>query len=163
MTYKITLSSSIEALGAFMLQSILIIGFIILSATTHETQGVFILYIGFFIIAIPTLYLHLEYYYINKGTSLEISPEEKKLYWTNKSGATEIISFADIEKIVVTIATPGKLPFTSYNYAKIYTKLKEEIIITSLMTPKIENTMRTITDVNIERRVKVLPIISIGK
>jgi|GEM_PF-6994318 hypothetical protein len=123
----------------------------------------------YLIFAIPNCFLHFQYYYYNHRTVLDILPEQAKLIWTNKASKSETIEFSEINKIIVFMA-PSKyrgnkvrlVPFEDYYYAKIYTSSGNEIVITSLMAPNVEDTMRTITGVPIERKIKHLGFSFIG-
>jgi hypothetical protein len=45
------------------------------------------------------------------------------------------------------------LSFEPYHFARIHTKVGKEIIITSLMSPKIEDVTNNIRDVPVEKKV----------
>ena len=123
--------------------------------------------IGYLITAIPNCFLHFQYYYYNHKTMLDILPEEAKLIYIDKAGKSEAVEFSEINKVIV-FMPPSMyignkfplLPFEDYHYAKIYTSLGKEIVITSLMTPKVEDVMRAITGVTIEREKKYFASIS---
>jgi hypothetical protein len=123
--------------------------------------------LGFFSIfmlisLLPVLHLHLEYYYYNRGVIFEINSYQKEINYTSKSGETETYNFDDLSKIVVYMAPSWHrkssfqlLPFEQYHYARIFRKSGKVIIITCLMTQRVEDAMRSIKGVPLELKTRV--------
>ncbi len=115
----------------------------------------------FLIFFIPALYLHLEYYHFNKRTILQIEPDENKLIYVNKSGVRQVFYFNELSNIVYYMerrwtTRPYSLTFSPYRYyhfARITTIKGEEIFITSLMAPVVEDALNVITGVPIEKKI----------
>lgn len=117
----------------------------------------FLLVVGLFhlFFTIPAIYLHIEYYIINKGEEIEIDHNEIVI---RKDGETRKHNCNDISKIIVyKSASLDKrgIPFTaieSYYYARLITKSGDEIIITCLLTPKLDEILQHINGINYERK-----------
>jgi hypothetical protein len=104
---------------------------------------------------IPSLYLHLEYAIRNAGEEMTINPDE---IIVKKNGKERTYYVADLKEIILhKSASLDKwgMPFTAmeyYHYARIITQSGEEIIITCLLTPKVEKAVRILSKVPFERR-----------
>lgn len=122
----------------------------------------------FFIIeTLPALYLHIEYYLKNRGEEYEIKHSEIIRY---KNGEKQIFHKSELEKITVYMAPSvyqGSslhfLAIESYHYARITTKSGEELIVTCLLTPKVEEAVRQITGVLYERKQRLFNPLIIAK
>ncbi len=94
---------------------------------------------------------------------LEISTFEKKaIILTDKYGFTETFDFDDLALIKLYMPPSWHrgsnfqlLPFEQYHYARIYTKSGRTIIITCLMAQRVENAMRGIKGVPIEKEKRL--------
>jgi hypothetical protein len=106
-------------------------------------------------LTIPSFYLHLEYAIRNAGEEITINLDE---IIVRKHGKERTYHVADLKEIVLhKSASLDKwgIPFTAmeyYHYARIITKSGEEIIITCLLTPKVEKAVRILNKVSFERR-----------
>lgn len=104
---------------------------------------------------LPSLYLHVGYALRNAGEEITINPDE---IIVRKHGKERTYHVADLKEIVLhKSASLDKwgMPFTAmeyYHYARIITKSGEEIIITCLLTPKVEKAVRILSKVPFERR-----------
>ena len=105
---------------------------------------------------IPIIYLHLEYYFENKGMEIEFSDDEIVVSQENED--LVIINFADISEVVVYRSRnldrggPQKLSTESYSFARIITKSKMEITITCLMSPKIDDLVKKLKGAYVIRK-----------
>lgn len=104
---------------------------------------------------VPSLYLHFEYAIKNTGEEITINPDE---IIVRKHGKERRYSESDLAEIIVyKSASLDKwgIPFSAmeyYHFARIVTKSGEEIIITCLLTPKVEAVVRRFSRVDYERR-----------
>lgn len=89
------------------------------------------------IIAIPVLFIHIEYYRNDKNKTIQFTANEIRLL-EEKTGAMIIIAVTEIRKIIIYQSanmnyTP-KLPMEFYFYARIFTQTESDsFVITSLM------------------------------
>lgn len=106
-------------------------------------------------LTLPSLYLHIEYLIINSGQSIQLDCDQLIITQGSKSVG---FKFADMDKII--LYKPASLdkggiplsPIESYHYARIFMKSNEEIIITSLLFPKVEKLVNLMGGVRRERR-----------
>lgn len=170
MKYTITPHNQLIAVKPIILTFIYFVLFFEYREYTHGTDKFFLEFYSIFfgLVFIPVVYLHIEYYYFNRGTTLDIELGEKKLIYTNKSGIVETIWFTDISKIIYYMDNIqyqkrkfSMLPFTPYLYATIITKNEEKIIITSLMAPNLESVLSNISGVPIEKKIRIVASILI--
>lgn len=162
MKYEITIGNQLMGLRAILVLLI----FLICSVFYFENNHIGHLWGAFCIVyissLIPVLYLHLEYYYFNRGNTLSIESFENKLIYCNKLGEIKTIYFNEINKIQYYMDPTWYrksdfriLPFARYHYAKICIKGGEKIIITSLMIPRIEDAFAAITGVTKEKHIRL--------
>lgn len=127
---------------------------------SHELQGVVMLLIVLFFFkfasymlvicgiwfalnTIPVIYLHLEYYLANRGQRITI--ENGQLTLITRNGICKEYKFSELDKVILYKSASidkGGIPITPmelYHFARIYTKSNEQIIITCLMCPKVED------------------------
>jgi uncharacterized membrane protein YhdT len=109
----------------------------------------------YLLFTLPSFYLHLEYAIRNAGEEITINPNE---IIVRKHGKERRYSESDLAEIIVYKSASldrWGMPFTAmeyYHYARIITKSGEEIIITCLLTPKVEEVVRRFSKVDYERR-----------
>jgi hypothetical protein len=95
------------------------------------------------IYTLPTLYLHLKYYFINKGQEIIITNDELVLKYRNEE-ADYIFNKKEIVKIVLCRSASmdkGGIPLSSletYQYIKVFLKNKSVVCITNLMAPNLD-------------------------
>lgn len=111
---------------------------------------------------IPAIYLHLEYYFKNKNEIVEI--RESKIVVTKKTVVTTY-QINEIDKVILFKARnldKKKIQFAameSYYYLKLITKKGEEIILTCLLDPNIDELIKKLPGLVITR--KRMPFCSI--
>lgn len=113
----------------------------------------------FIIDAAPSLYLHFEYWLMNKNVEYEINDSE---IIQIKQGKETIYKNQDIEKIVVYL-TPDLyknsnfhlLAIGGYHYAKIFLKTGDELVVTCLLTPRVDLALKQIGGVLFERKKRL--------
>jgi hypothetical protein len=124
-----------------------------------DTDALSVFGIGLLVDAIPALYLHIEYWIKNNGEEYEIRDSEIILRKHDKE-----ISYRkqDIEKIIVYLSPSlyknsnfHLLAIESYYYAKIRLKTGEELILTCLLSPRMDKALRKMSGVLFERRKKL--------
>lgn len=170
MKYKVSLGNHIRVLDLLIFILAAILAFAWDQANQNNLDDSLIdgLVVFALISFLPVLYLHIEYYYYNRGTELEIESYEKKFIYTDKTGTTETYSFDDLSKILVYMPPHFhsntmfiRIPFDTYHYAKIYTKSGKEIIITCLMARKVMDLVGSIRAVPIEKKKRIFASILI--
>ena len=124
----------------------LLIMFIFLAWLEFNEDAVFIFSICWVVYTIPVIYLHLEYYLRNRGEEYEIRNGELIQY---RNGEERRFTKESIERIKVYMSASmykgssfQLLAIESYHYARIYLKSGEEIIITCLLAPKVEEAIK---------------------
>ncbi|MCB0397485.1 MAG: hypothetical protein KDD36_12570 [Flavobacteriales bacterium] len=141
----------------------LIIGFllsmIVLIFLQFDPYALLAFGIWYGIDVVITLYLHIEYWLKNKGEEYEVHFDELVRF---KNGESTVFKVSDIEKIKVYMSPAlyrgSNLHFLgieAYHYARVYLTSGEELIITCLLTPKIEKALRGLRGVKVERKKRV--------
>ena len=108
---------------------------------------------------LPVVYLHGEYYSKNGGQKLEI--QDNAIVLHDKNGTVRRYANEDLKKIVVyksaSLDKGGMplLPIEFYHYAQIVPKQGDDIMVTCLMTPKVEEVVRQIKWVPYERKKRL--------
>lgn len=171
MKYKTSLGNHLRVLDLLIFILTAILAFACYQAKENNLDDNFIdgLVVFALISFLPVLYLHIEYYYFNGSTELEIYASEKKFIYIDKKGTTKTYSFDDLSKIVVYMPPHFhsnnmfiRIPFDTYHYAKIYTKSGKEIIITCLMARKVMDLVGSIRGVPVEKKKRIFASILIG-
>ncbi len=170
MKYKITLPNQLKALKFFIIFLLQMIGFgWYLDSQNNLDESSIILLTEIVVLSfLPVLYLHIEYYYYNRVTQLEIDIYKKKIICTDKTGITETYNFDDLSKVIINMhpnmhrgSSFQILPFEQYHYAKIYIKSGQEIIVTCLMARKVKDMAESILGVQIEKKKRIFTSILI--
>jgi hypothetical protein len=111
--------------------------------------------IWFAVLTVPLIYLHLEYYIANRGQEVIIKNEE--LTVISRKGNANTFKLTELKKVILyKSASMDKggipiTPFEIYNYARIITETNEQIIITCLMYPRLEEVINELKGV---RRIR---------
>ena len=108
-----------------------------------------------------TVFIHCEYYKLNKGRTVIIDIHQKTISFSEN----QRFSFENVEKITVMMTQLLYRPFGNimvlpsdpYNYAIIQFSNKKEFIFTSLLTSDVEKAMKTISGTPIERKLRPIP------
>jgi len=103
---------------------------------------------------LPALFVHIEYYLINRNDVVLIGAEQKMISFNNKIA----VPFNNIEKITLVMSfvlyrndTVKFTPWDSYHYALIKMKDGGKFFFTNLMAYKVDEAMRGISEVPIEK------------
>jgi len=143
-------------------QPLLFVGLICLCfyITSFFLSLVIILSVYMLVLFLPAAYLHLEYYFTNRGEVVFLE-QDKLTYYDNKKQAFNL-NFMDINKVILYVS--GKVESdgicfgiqnSHYHYIRIITKTKKEIVITNLMHPNLYKIMEELDGFNlvIKRRL----------
>jgi hypothetical protein len=119
--------------------------------------------IGFGIDATTSLYLHFEYLSKNKGEEYEVHDTEL-IRW--KGGEKTIYKNDEIEKIIIYLSPSlfknsnfHILSIESYHYAIVKLKIGEELILTCLLSPRIDKSLKQMRGVLFENRKRLFCMI----
>lgn len=154
---KLSFRNHFVALYSLLFLTILMIG--ILAWLRFDRPAVVIFGIFYLIDLIPVLYLHIEYWLKNKNETYEVHFDELVQF---KNGEKTIYKVSDIKKITVYLSPAlyrrSNLHFLgieAYHYARVYLTSGEELIITCLLTPKVEKAVSRLRGVKIERKKRL--------
>lgn len=120
--------------------------------------------IWFAVLTLPVIYLHIEYYLANRGQEVIIKNEE--LTVISRKGNAYKFKLTELNKVILYKSASldkGGIPITPfelYNYARIITKSGEQIIITCLMYPKLEEVINELKGVQRIRKKRGFCILS---
>lgn len=158
MEYKITPKNQFKALTSLIYGTILFsfIIYFFIQNENYSTELVPFGYICYFVWLMPALFVHIEYYLINKRDVVVIDLAQKTVSINSLEPA--------IEKIIL-VMTPvlyrnGALTFTpwdSYHYGIIKMKDGGQFVFTSLMAPKVKEAMKQINNTTIEKKRSFIP------
>ena len=133
------------ALGALIYIAIFLIGYV-----WFNFDSAFLCIVGFFLLLdlLPVIYLHTQYYQENKGQVYEISNDGILL---RENGKSKYFKKTDIDNIKIYMSASlyinssfHYLGIDSYHFARIILNNQEEIIITCLMWPKVEEAIQVL-------------------
>jgi 5-bromo-4-chloroindolyl phosphate hydrolysis protein len=157
----ITGRNHIGALQSLLIVSVMFIGILIwFQFSIDAVIGVSILW-G--IDAITSLYLHFEYMAKNKGEEYEVRDTEL-IKW--KDGEETVYKNNEIEKIIVYLSPALNknsnfhlLAIEGYHYAVVKLKTGEELILTCLLAPRIDKSLKQMRGVLFEKRKRLFCMI----
>ncbi len=119
----------------------------------------YILVIGsiiFLINFLPALYLHLQYWYENRGEEYAVTENEIIRYTENQK---EVFKTEDIVKCIIYKSAsidPGSwitlYAIEEYHYARLLLRTGDELIITCLLMPKMDQVLGQLKGVQFERK-----------
>lgn len=142
----------VAALSAILMS----VGSILLLAFFNFNSGiVLICSMAFLFFVLPGIYLHIEYWFINKDEKYIIAQDSITQV---KKGKEETYYSNDIKKIIVYgSATLFKTWFhlsamEQYHFARIFLKNGETMVITCLLTPRVDKSLEILKDVDIKKR-----------
>jgi hypothetical protein len=139
---KINFSNQIILLS-FHLQGILLM-LITLYFLKFKIEAVLIFGIWLAILTLPVVFLHVEYYLANKGKIIIIKDDELLI---KKGCNTVVFKFSDLKTAILHKSASldrGGMPLTPmefYHWVEIISNSGERIIITCLMTLKLDELM----------------------
>jgi len=94
-----------------------------------------IMLIPFILFILPTLYIHLEYYFTNRNDILKIDDATNRVEYTYKNKTinfnfNDVVSIEQFKTPIVFEKRTPWLPWDTYNYTKIILMNGEQIFIT---------------------------------
>ena len=136
-------------------------------------QSYFLMTIGFFLIItnftyfsclissiiapilfFPAIYLHIEYYFHNRGEEMILRNDN--FIYIDKQKIENVMSISEINRIILYINGDlegrglGRVyPVANYHYVKIITNSQKEFIITNLMYPNLYIIIKEMKDVKV--------------
>lgn len=145
---------------------LLIVVILMMAYFNFDSYFVFVFGIGYLINVIPGLYLHLEYLHANRN--IEYNIDYNNIRVKNRDGDTNY-SKDEISKIIIYMC-PSVFKNSGYRvwaiedyyYARIMIKNGDELIISCLLTSKIEETLKVLEGVEIIRRKEIFCTLSLG-
>ncbi|MFC0262373.1 hypothetical protein [Fontibacter flavus] len=111
------------------------------------------------LLTLPLLYLHIEYYIANRKQVITIEDDEFTI--STQNGYTHKFKFTELSNVILyKSASLDKggiqiTPIESYHYARIITKSERQIIITCLMSPKLEEVVNELKGVQKKRKKRL--------
>jgi hypothetical protein len=146
----------------FALQSLLFLAFIlaVILYIVDYNRGMMISFsIGFGLDAISSLYLHFQYYAMNRGEKYQIQDTELIRI---KQVEVTVYKNHEIEKIIVYLSPSlyknsnfHFLAIEGYHYAVIKLKTGEELILTSLLSTRIDKSLKQMRGILVEKRKRL--------
>lgn len=159
---KVTICNHFASIWSLLFVSILLLGIVFYLRFESTANAIF--GIGFLINALPALYLHLEYWLINKDEEYEIRDFEIIL---RKKGKEHCYKNKDIEKIIFYLSPSlyknsslQIFPMEGYHYAIVKLKNGDDLVLTCLLAPRIDEALKQIKGVLFERRKKMFCTLS---
>jgi len=162
MKYKISIKNQFIALRMLIFNGIAFIGvayylYYLLGYNCDVELGVVIYYL---MLTIPTIYIHIQYYLLNKNDVVIVDMLQKTIHINEGN----LIPFKEIKKIVIFMSFVKfrrgfvkYLPSDNYQYAKFEFEDGKRYTLTSLMVPKLEAFINTLESVQIERKRRFIP------
>lgn len=157
MTFEITIGNHLKLMVFHVIGTSLMI--IALYIFRFDLGMMKIFFIAWVVYTVPALYLHLEYYFKNRGQQLKILEEE--FMFRSRSGEEKRYKSDELQKIILYKSASldkGGLQLSaieSYHYAKIIPKQGEEIIITCLLVADVEKAIKQIKCGQYERKKRL--------
>lgn len=133
--------------------------FVTLYFLRFNINALIIFGIWFTVLTLPVIYLHIEYYIANRKQEIAIKDDELTVITQN--GNTYKFKFTELSKVILYKSASldkGGIQFTpieSYHYARIITKSEKQIIVTCLMTPKLEEVVNELKGVQKIRKKRL--------
>jgi hypothetical protein len=141
--YKITFENSLSHFRSVLYYLIAIVVFVLVMTFIFGVSdlrafieiGVF--FYGFLMV-LPTIIIHLNYFFVNKNTEMIIYPEKKSIRFFEKETWKQF-GLYEIEKVEVYMSpqlyrkSTGFTPWDSYHYTKLCLKDGKSLFITCLM------------------------------
>jgi hypothetical protein len=121
-----------------------------------------VLFVFFFLIDIlPTLIVHVQYFFRDRATVISVNMFEKSICFYNRD-KSYIHFFADVISVnyyTSFLHSSGRHSFGEYRYYKITFKDKSEFIVTSVLINDIENNIGKLFPVKAETYQRLIALI----
>ncbi|SHJ10581.1 hypothetical protein [Flavobacterium terrae] len=153
---KINLKSQLRNWNDFTIQTLILIPFAIYAYHEYKSDKVlYPFYIFSFIQFSFTAYLHLRYYFQNKGEEYIIDSKSitkfkkhtKEVYLNDDIKKIEICKSANMDSLGIPYTT-----FERFRCARIYLKNGQSFILTNLLEFDLESSLKILKDVEFIRR-----------
>ncbi|MDG1849269.1 MAG: hypothetical protein P8I82_02095 [Flavobacteriales bacterium] len=138
---------------------LMLVGFGILCYLRFDQYFVQVFVFFWMLDLLPAVYLHLSYLSKNKGEEYEVRDTE--LVW-RKGGEKKVYKNHEIEKIIIHLSPAlyrnsnfHLLAIESYHYAVVKLKTGEELILTCLLAPRIDKSLKKMKGVLFEKRKRL--------
>jgi apolipoprotein N-acyltransferase len=151
---KITLKKHFKHIWPYILFSFIML-FIMLYdwANTNESdnKAIYIIYFVFGAVSIINIYLHLEYYFVNRGVRLHYNEEKREIRYQRKQ--VEIVILPESMKSIEIHQSRffkkkgGFLTTDNYHFCKFILHDGKKVVITSLLYPDFEYKLKGVTEV----------------
>lgn len=161
--YKISAAQQIILLShmiAFVL--VILLGLKFLFGSIYANSFFWFIYVFlFFFSVVPTLFLHIQYYFRNRGAVLIINSDSETLSFVQANILLQhaLSEIKNIEGVASYGKGTGWYSFGEYRYCKINFTDNTNIIITCLMVNDIENVLKRLLKKDIDKRFRFLAII----
>ncbi|WP_310991341.1 hypothetical protein [Aequorivita marina] len=153
MILKFNLKNHFEAALSILLLSL---GYFILIALFKFDIGIImIVSIAFSLFVLPGIYLHIEYWLINKNEKYII---EQDSVTQIKNDIKEAYYLNDIKKVVVYGSAtlfkpwPHLSAMEQYHFARVFLKNGEALTITCLLTPRVDKSLEILKGVAFKKK-----------
>lgn len=134
---------------------LILIGIFCLYAFFNFEKDIIIIFIIFWSLdIIPVIFLHYDYWQVNKGEKYEVL-FDRLVRW--KDGKREEFLGSDIDKIIIRKSASmdkGGIPFLgieSYHCVDVYLKLGNHLTLTCLLNPQIDLEIRKLKNIPVKR------------
>tara|TARA_A100001391_G_scaffold138542_1_gene96906 strand:+ start:135 stop:641 length:507 start_codon:yes stop_codon:yes gene_type:complete len=153
MLLKINIKNHLEAAFSVLL---LIFGYFLLIVLFNFNFGVIIItLIAFLLFVAPGIYLHIEYWFNNKNDKyiinldsiIEINKDNEKKYYSNEIEQIVLYGSATLFKPWFHLSA-----MEQYHFASVFLKNGNILIITCLLTPRVDKAMEKLKDVKIKKK-----------
>ena len=157
---KITLKKHFKHVWPYILFSFIML-FIMLydwaNTIENDNKAIYIIYLVFGAVSTINIYLHLEYYFINRRAILLYSRENQEIRYKEKQREDiiilpELIKSIEIHQSRFFKKKGGFLTTDNYHFYKFVLQDGKAVVITSLLYPDFEYKLEGITEVK-ERTV----------
>lgn len=144
MKYKITLKGHLKMLNELIVFSIILIPFVVyifkeLLNPRTEFGVYFVLTVIFLIFILPAIYIHFDYFYVNRNREYELR-NDMIIVKSINNDTKEMFSKKNIEKVIVYLSLQkmrnvgySRFTFKDYFYIKIIMNDGKELLLTSLL------------------------------
>lgn len=138
---------------------LMLVGFVILNYLRFDVYFVQVFLVVWALDILPASYLHITYLSKNKGEEYEVRDTE---LIKRKGGEETIYKNDEIEKIIVYLSPAlyknsnfHLLSIEGYHYAVVKLKTGEELILTCLLAPRLDKSLKQMRGVLFEKRKRL--------
>lgn len=159
-SFRITFKNHLSFLWPSIIANCIIIYFsYIIFEKSKLSLLISLFYLSIFIISIlPVLLLHGQYFLKNRGMIFTINSTDKKIQY-NKNGIIKELEFSDINRLISfrSYGYRSWYLFEAYEYLKIITNERDEILVTCLLIPDAKSRFEDLLEIKAEEKFRFLP------